>query len=528
MGTKQKPVVLVVLDGFGMAPESKGNAISLANKPHFDFFQKNFPFTTLQASGVAIGLPWGEAGNSEVGHLTIGAGRILYHHLPRIIFSIQDGSFFRNVALLKAVNHVKQNNSSLHIIGLTSSGSVHSYIDHLYAILELVKRETVPNAFLHVVTDGKDAPQSEAGKFIPELEKRIQKEYPMISIASLIGRFYAMDRDEKWDRVQKAYDLLIEGKGRQFSDIAGYLSESYKSGITDQFIEPAYRLDDAGAPLGRIRDGDALIIFDFREDSVREISEALVKPGFDLFPKKNLQNFLLVTMTEYEKNLPAIPAFPPLEVRWPVARVISESGKTQLHIAETEKYAHVTYFFNGGQEKPFAGESRILVQSGAVPHFDDDPGMGAEDIKNRILENLDKYDVFVVNFANADMVGHTGNLEATISSVEHLDRVVGEIVDAVLNVGGVCIITADHGNAEQKIDFVSGRPSTEHTTNPVPFYLISNAFKLRTEKSSEAVHKENQKVSGILADVAPTVLEIMNLPKPDEMTGKSLLPELLK
>ncbi len=528
MPTPTKPVVLLILDGFGIASENKGNAISLAKKPNFDFFQRNFPFTTLQASGVGIGLPWGEAGNSEVGHLTIGAGRILYHHLPRIIFSIQDGSFFKNEALLKAINHVKQNNSSLHVMGLTSSGSVHSYIDHLYAILELIKRETLASAFLHVVTDGKDAPPNEAGKFIPELEQRIQKEYPMVSIASLIGRFYAMDRDERWDMVQGAYDLLVEGKGRQFSDLADYLSESYKSGITDQFIEPACRIDHTGAPIGRIKDGDALIIFDFREDSVREISEAFVKPGFDLFPKRNLQDFLLVTMTEYEKNLPAIPAFPPLEVRWPVARVISEAGKTQLHIAETEKYAHVTYFFNGGQEKPFAGEDRILVQSVAVPHFDDDPGMRADEIKNRMLENIDKYDFFVVNFANADMVGHTGNLEATVLAVEHLDKVVGEIVGAVLELGGVCIITADHGNAEQKIDFVSGRSSTEHTINPVPFYLVGSAFKLKTEEGIGILRKGGQKISGILEDVAPTVLEIMNLPKPDEMTGKSLLPELLK
>jgi len=527
MSDKTKPVVLIILDGFGIAPEGRGNAISLAKKPNFDFLQRNYPFTILQASGVAVGLPWGEAGNSEVGHLTIGSGRILYHHLPRIIFSIHDGSFFKNEAFLKAVNHVKQNNSSLHILGLTSSGSVHSYIDHLYAIFELIKRETVQRAFLHIITDGKDAPPKEGIKFLNGIEERINKEYPMIQVASLIGRFYAMDRDEKWDRVQKAYKLLVEGGKNQFSSITKYLYDSYEKGITDQFIEPACRVDESGNPIGRIKDGDALVIFDFREDSMREISEAFVKPGFDLFPKRNIQNFLMVTMTEYEKSLPAIPAFPPLEVRWPLARVISEAGKTQLHIAETEKYAHVTYFLNGGQEKPFQGEDRILVQSVGVPHFDDAPQMKADEIKSRILESLYKYDFIIANFANADMVGHTGNLNAAVLAIETLDKAVGEITSSVLNNGGSCIITADHGNAEQKFDPVSGRPSTEHTINPVPFYLVGSGFKLNVGKTEEIMRKENQKISGLLSDIAPTILEVMGLPKPDEMTGKSLLPGLV-
>ncbi|MFY9461976.1 MAG: 2,3-bisphosphoglycerate-independent phosphoglycerate mutase, partial [Candidatus Sungiibacteriota bacterium] len=514
---------LMILDGYGIGPQGRGNAITTAKKPALDLIEKTYPFTTLQASGVAVGLPWGEAGNSEVGHLTIGAGRVLYHHLPRIIFSIHDGSFFKNEAFLKAAEHVKQNNSRLHILGLTSSGSVHSYIDHLYALLEFATRENLPQVFLHIVTDGKDAPPQEGVKFIAALDERIKKIYPSVAIASLIGRFYAMDRDEKWDRIKTAYELLVDGKGAAITDINQYFRDLYDKGITDQFMEPAYLTDESGAPLGRIGDNDALIIFDFREDSVREISEALVKPGFDLFPKKNLQNFLLVTMTEYEKNLPAIPAFPPLEINWPLGRVMADAGKSQLHIAETEKYAHVTYFFNGGQEKPFVGEDRILIQSAAVPHFDDKPEMKADEIKNRVLENLQKYDFILANFANADMVGHTGNFEATVKAVETLDKIIDELIPAILKSGGVCIITADHGNAEEKINPVSGEPATEHTVRPVPFYLVGREFKLAKETSPQEIEKKKKETGGILADVAPTILEIMKLPKPDEMSGKNLL-----
>lgn len=523
-----KPVVLIILDGFGIAAESRGNVITATKKPTFDFIEKNFPFTTLQASGVAVGLPWGEAGNSEVGHLTIGAGRVLYHHLPRIIFSIHDGSFFKNEAFLKAAEHVKQNNSRLHILGLTSSGSVHSYIDHLYALLEFTTREAIPQVFLHVVTDGKDAPPQEGGRFIPTLEERIKATTPQAVIASLIGRFYAMDRDEKWDRIKTAYELLANAKGAPIRDITEYLQAQYAKGFNDQFIEPAYRIDEAGTPIGRIEDNDALIIFDFREDSMREISEALVKPGVDFFARNTIKNFLLVTMTEYEKNLPALVAFPPLDIDWPLARIIADAGKTQLHIAETEKYAHVTYFFNGGQEKPFVGEDRILVQSANAPHFDDQPEMKAEEIKSRVLENLTKYDFILANLANADMVGHTGNFEATVAAIKTLDKSIGEIIQAVLKSEGVCVITADHGNAEQKLHPVSGEPFTEHTTNPVPYYLVGNAFKLTSERSAVEINEKRQETQGILADVAPTILEIMDLPKPDEMTGKSLMPVLSK
>ncbi|MDO8560857.1 MAG: 2,3-bisphosphoglycerate-independent phosphoglycerate mutase [bacterium] len=527
MATSKKPVVLIVLDGYGVGPKSRGNAIDIAKTPNINLIEKTYPFTTLQASGIAVGLPWGEAGNSEVGHLTMGAGRALYHHLPRIIFSIHDGSFYQNSAFLKAAEHVKQNNSNLHIMGLTSSGSVHSYIDHLYALLEFVTRENIPKTYLHLITDGKDAPPQEGGKFISAINERIEKLYPKVKIASLIGRFYAMDRDEKWDRIKTAYELLVNGKGTPISDIGQYFKDSYSRGITDQFIEPAY-IEENGAPMGRINNNDALIIFDFREDSMREISETFVKPGFDLFPKEALQKFLLVTMTEYEKTIPAIPAFPPLEINWPLGRVISEAGKNQLHIAETEKYAHVTYFFNGGQEKPFVGEDRILVQSVAVPHFDDKPEMRADEIKNRILENLGKYDFILANFANADMVGHTGNFEAIVKAIEILDGVIGELIPSILKMDGVCIITADHGNAEQKVNPITGEAVTEHTPNPVPFYLVGGQFKLEKEKNLTNIENEKQKTEGIISDIAPTILELMKLNKPDEMSGKSLLGILRK
>lgn len=524
----RKPIILLLADGFGIAPESRGNAISLAKTPNLTEFEGNYPFTTLQASGVAVGLPWGEAGNSEVGHLTIGAGKILYHHLPRIIFSIHDGSFFKNEAFLKAANHVKQNASKLHIFGLTSSGSVHSYIDHLYALIEFSKQQELSEVFIHAVTDGKDAPLENGRKFISSLEERIKQEAPNVTIASLIGRFYAMDRDERWDRIQRAYDLLVEGTGEHFADAGSYFERSYADGVNDQFINPACRIDKDGNPVGRIGDNDAVIMFDFREDSAREMSEALIKPGFNLFPKKNIKNLLLVTMTEYKKGLPAIAAFPPLEISRPLARIISDSKKRQLHIAETEKYAHVTYFFNGGQEKPFVGEDRILVPSAATPHFDEKPQMMAEEITKRIIENIGAYDFIVANFANADMVGHTGNLDATITAVEALDRAFGEIVKTTIQMGGMCIITADHGNAEQKISLLTGKPFTEHTTNPVPFYLVGSDFKLEKGRGGKEIMQKRRDIGGILADVAPTVIELLGLEQPSEMTGKSLLSLLKK
>lgn len=524
-----KPVMLVILDGFGVSLEEKGNPVLSARTPTLDLFDTSYPFTTLQASGVAVGLPWGEAGNSEVGHLTMGAGRVIYHHLPRIISAIHDGSFFQNEALLAAAGHVKKNASRLHIFGLVSSGSVHSYIDHLYALLKFVEEAGVPEAYLHVVTDGKDAPPKEAVKFLPQIEERVKKEFPHTRIASVVGRFYAMDRDEKWERIEAAYELYTEGKGNSVSSVTGYLESAYEAGLTDEFIEPGFVPGPTGAALALIREGDAAICFNFREDSVREISHALTDVSFDFFPRRTrLQNFQLVTMTEYERNLEALAAFPPLEVREPLARVLSDAGLRQLHIAETEKYAHVTYFFNGGREKPYAGEERILVPSVPTAHFDDVPEMKAGEITARVLEELPRNDFILVNFANTDMVGHTGKMEAASRAVEALDRSLGELAEAVLALDGILIVTGDHGNVEAKQNPLTGEAISEHSINPVPLYLVGRDFRLQKLREHQDILKAKREVGGILTDIAPTVLQLMGLRKSAEMTGSSLVPELTR
>lgn len=527
MSDVPKPVVLVVLDGFGVSLSSRGNAVIEANTPNLDAIEQRFPFTTLQASGAAVGLPWGEAGNSEVGHLTMGAGRVIYHHLPRIIAAIHDGSFYENPAFRKIVGHVRERGSSLHLLGLVSSGTVHSYIDHLLALLELAKREDVPAVYLHVITDGKDAPRDEAASFVGQLQERIARHYPGATIASLVGRYYAMDRDEQWERVRAAYDLLTNGKGEGFEDAGSYLRRSYERGVFDEFIKPAL-LTKNGEAIGHIREGDGLIFFNFREDSVREITSAFGKEHFDAFPRRRVSDLAIATMTEYEKNLPGVEAaFPPLEIVSPLAEVLAEHGKTQLHIAESEKYAHVTYFFNGGNERLFRGEDRLLIPSLSVPHFDEHPEMKASEIVSRVIERLNQYGFILVNFANADMVGHTGNFEAAVKAVEVLDEAIGRIEEAVRERKGSLLITGDHGNVEEKIHRLSGEPVSEHTANPVPFYLVAEEFARTRERTPEEISATKKEVGGILTDVAPTVLELMALPQPPEMTGRSLLPLLL-
>lgn len=524
-----KPVVLAVLDGFGVSLEEKGNAVLLAKTPTLDMFDAMYPFTTLQASGVAVGLPWGEAGNSEVGHLTMGTGRVIYHHLPRIIYSIHDGSFFKNEAFAQAAEHVKKQNSKLHIMGLASSGSVHSYVDHLYALLKFVEDSAIPQAFLHIITDGKDAPPKEGEKFLPQLEERMAKEAPHTRIASIAGRFYVMDRDEKWERIQKAYELYTDGKANRVSSVAEYLAGQYAKGLTDEFIEPGVVSGPDGWPIAKIEDRDAVIIFNFREDSVREISHALSDTTFDFFPRrKRLADFLLVTMTKYEENLNAVPAFPPLEITAPMARVISDAGLRQLHIAETEKYAHVTYFFNGGRERPYSNEERILVPSLSAPHFDDVPAMKAAEITARVLEELPREDFVLVNFANTDMVGHTGNLNAAVAAVEAVDRAIHDLHEAVNAKNGVLIVTGDHGNVEAKKHPISGEAMTEHSINPVPFYLAANDLRLPKPRTHAEIVAQKNEVGGILTDVAPTALELLGLKKSQEMTGSSLMPLLQK
>jgi len=516
-----KPVILMILDGYGRGPENAANAIFKAKKPNIDFIEKNFPMTNLQASGIAAGLPWGEEGNSEVGHLNLGAGQIIYQYLPRITFAIRDGSFFKKPALLQVAKHVKKNNSSFHIIGLAGSGNVHSYIDHLYAILDFTKKENIKDVFIHAFTDGRDSPPKDALDFYEKVQNKLNRDYPFAKIVSLIGRHYGMDRDNNWDRIETAYRLLTESQGEISPDVKTAIKSNYDKNITDEFIEPKVIKKES------IEDNDAVVFFNFREDSARQLTRVFVEEKFDKFERKKVNNLYFVTMTRYEKNLPLNVLFEPLEIKNMLAKVISDAGKKQIHIAETEKYAHVTYFFNGGIENSMPNEDRLLIPTKRDHDFAEDPAMSAPEITEKLIEavNSKKYDFIVVNYANADMVGHTGNFQATVSTVEVLDGEVGKIVAEVLKISSVLIITADHGNADEKIDLLTGEPLTEHTINPVPFYLIGNDFK--REKSQEKLKVEKIEVDGILADVAPTILELMELSQPPEMTGKSLLKILL-
>ena len=518
-----KPLVLLILDGFGVSVERAGNPVAEAKTPALDEIEQNFPFITLQASGTAVGLPWGEAGNSEVGHLTIGAGRAIHHHLPRIIYSIRDGSFFQNEAFLKAAEHTRKNKSSFHIAGLISSGSVHSYIDHLYALLDFTKREKIERVFLHIFTDGKDAPPKEGAQFFAILEERLKKEWPQVCFASVIGRFYALDRGDNWDRIKKTYELLTGGIGEKITSVSGYLRSSYEKNVTDEFIEPAVVAKEGEEAMGLIKENDALVFTDFREDSMREIVRAFVEEPFEYFPRQKIKDLLVVTLTEYQKGLAALPAFPRLDINWPLGRVLAEAGLRQLRIAESQKYAHLTYFLNGGQEKPFSGEDRILIPSLATAHFDETPEMKTREITAGILESLDKYDVIVANFANADMVGHSGNFEASIKAVEVIDEAVGQLAKAILNSGGAMLITADHGNIEKKRNPMSGEKLTEHSINPVPFYLVGKNFKMSKVATPEEILERKKEVQGILTDVAPTLLALLGLEKPQEMNGQNLL-----
>ena len=517
-----KPAVLLILDGLGV-PQAPDSPLAKAKMPTFKSLEENFPFTTLQASGVAVGLPWGEEGNSEVGHLTMGAGRVIYHHLPRIEVSIQDGSFFKNEALLKAKEHVLKNNSTLHFIGLFSSGSVHAYPDHLYALLEFAKREGISKVFLHLFADGRDAPAKEAGTFLQELELRLSKNYPFAQIASLVGRDLAMDRDDHWDKIEAAYNFLTKGEGKQYQTASEYVKSEYAAGRTDEFIEPG-KIANQGS---RIKNHDAAVFFNFREDSARELARAFAEESFDKFGREKVPDLLFLTMTEYEKNLPALVLFGPLEVDWPLARALSERALAQLHVAETEKYAHVTYFFNGGRERPYPKEERILVPSLAGAHFDEHPEMSAAKVTETILANLGQYDFILANFANADMVGHTGNFEATAKALEVLDFSIGRVMPKVLELGGVLIITSDHGNAEEKRYRFTGEKKTKHSPNPVPLFVVANEFKRENPRSKEEISKNYSEVGGVLTDVAPTILELLKISKPAEMTGISLLPKLL-
>lgn len=515
-----KPVVLIVLDGWGLSNNVSGNPIREATLPTFDKLTRFYPMTTLQASGISVGLPWNTAGNSEVGHMTMGAGRVIYQNMPRISLSIQDGSFFKNEVLLKSIASAKEKKGKLHLMGLVSSGSVHSYKDHLLALLRMAKNEGLKDAYVHVFTDGRDSAPTAGMQQIKELVREMRL-IGIGEIASLMGRNFAMDRNNNWDRIEKAYRMLTEGVPSQAEDPLLLLEQSYRKNVTDEYIEPT-NLTKKGKPIALIENNDSVIFFNFREDRARELTKAFALPIFNEFEREKL-DLSFTTLTEYERDLPVNVAFPPEDISESLGETLSNAGKKQLRIAETEKYAHVTYFFNGGKEKAFPGEERILIPSPTLSHFEEMPEMSSPQITSTIVEALDKkeFDFILVNYANADMVGHTGNEEASIKAVEATDKSLSILVPEILKVGGAIIITADHGNVEELKKPSTGEVDTEHSTNPIPFWYITPDN--HREKNADEMMREQNEVNGLLSDVAPTVLEIMDVKKPEAMNGASLL-----
>lgn len=524
---RQKPVVLVILDGWGVAPKSEGNAIALAKTPTIDKLIVTYPSMTLRASGDEVGLSWGEMGTSEVGHLNLGTGRIFYQTLPRINKSIENGSFFDNPVLKEAAGHVKKHKSSLHLMGLVSAGRVHSTIEHLYALLKFVREQKIKKVYIHAFLDGRDTIYNSGIDFISKLQEKI-KECGVGKIATLSGRFYAMDRDNHWDRTEKVYRAIAEGKSDEyFSDPLKAVRTSYEKKVYDEEFVPTVIVEHK-KPVATIEKNDAVIFFNYRADRARQITKTFVLENFDKFPRAEFfPKLFFVTMTEYERGLPAHVVFPPEEIKICLAKVLSEAGMKQLHIAETEKYAHVTFFFNGMEEKECEGEDRIIIPSPRVASYDQVPEMSASKIKERLIKEIvaQKYDFIVVNFANADMVAHTGNLEATIKAVETVDKCVEKILNVILSLNGVLVITADHGNAEEIVNLQTGEIDKEHSTNPVPFILVGQKWEGKTLGLEEAAAGDLSLATpiGVLADVAPTILKIMGLSKPEEMTGAALI-----
>jgi len=522
---RPKPVVLLIIDGFGIAPAGDGNAVTRAKMPNFAKFVRNYPAMSIRASGEEVGLSWGEMGNSEVGHLAIGAGRVYYQTLPRINRDIATGAFFENQAFIKAFDFAKTNNSAVHLVGLVSSGRVHSMDEHCYALLEMAKKQKFNKVFIHAILDGRDTVYNVASDFIQTLQKKIQ-EYGVGKIASVSGRFYAMDRDNRWDRTEKAYNAMVLGQGETATDSLEAIKASYAREIFDEQFVPTVILED-GLPVAKIQNNDAVIFFNFRPDRMRQITKAFALPDFDKFPRERLNNVFLVSMTEFEKGLPIEVAVPPNVIKNTLAEAISNAGLTQLHIAETEKYAHVTFFLNGTKEEPFPGEDRVIIPSPQVSSYDQAPAMSTYEITDRIVKEIfaEKYDFIVANFANPDMVAHTGNLEASIKADEVADECMGKLAEVILGKGGVLLVTADHGNVEEVKNLRTDEMDKEHSTNPVPFLIIGKQFENVTAPSGEVPEGDLSLMStiGMLADVAPTVLSILKVDKPDEMTGTVLI-----
>ncbi len=526
-----KPLVLIILDGWGYSPKAEGNAIALARKPTYDRLLREYPNTLIQTSGPFVGLPEGQMGNSEVGHMNIGAGRIVHMDITRIDLMIQNGEFFSDPTLIAAMKHARTGGRRLHLFGLVSDGGVHSRQEHLYALLKMAKQQGVDRVFVHAFMDGRDTLPTNGAGYLEQLQQKM-REYNSGKIASVNGRYYAMDRDRRWERIAKAFNAMVngDGEGGRYVDPVQGMKESYNKGVTDEFVVPFVCIDNKGEPLATIRDEDSCICFNFRADRVRQITRALTRnsglndqegrdlPGADdldqTIPRERTPKGLrYVCMTRYDKTFSLPVVIPPESLANILANVMGQTNLRNLRVAETEKYAHVTYFFNGGVEQPFPGEDRVLVPSPKVATYDLKPEMSAGGIAQAVVKAVEDatFDVMIVNFANADMVGHSGKIEPTVKAVETVDACLGEIEKAVRARGGAMLITADHGNAEQMIDPATGGPHTAHTTNPVPLIMV-------TENAQQFTLKPN----GSLRDISPTILAILNLPEPKEMTGQDL------
>jgi 2,3-bisphosphoglycerate-independent phosphoglycerate mutase len=510
---KQKgPLALIILDGFGHSDAREGNAVALAKMPFYDELREKYPHTLIEASGTCVGLPGGVMGNSEVGHLNMGAGRVIMTDIRRIDYSVETGEFFENEAFVTAMDNARSRGGAVHLMGLLSDGLVHSSQEHLYALLRMAKERGLSKAYVHCFLDGRDTPPSSAYLYVRALQEKIAG-LSFGEIATVCGRYYAMDRDNRWERTQRAYDLLVSGVGERAEDPLAAVKRSYERGVTDEFVEPVVVTRADGSPTATIRDGDAVIFFNFRADRARQLTRALAVEDFDGFPAPDRLRVDYVCFTLYDQTFGLPVAFPQLRHRNILAEVFAAVGVRNYRMAETEKYAHVTYFFNGGTEREFPSERRLLVPSPKVATYDLMPEMAAFKVTDKILRAVEEgdTDVFIVNFANPDMVGHTGNLAKTIEAVQYVDTCLGWITKALRTAKGRCLITADHGNCEQMIDMTTGQPHTAHTNNPVPFHLIdpdSLGVKLRPD--------------GALEDVAPTILGLLSLPQPPDMTGRDL------
>ena len=512
MADKQGPLALIIIDGWGYSPGREGNAIALATTPFYNELIEKYPHTLLEASGTRVGLPGGIMGNSEVGHLNMGSGRVIRMDVTRIDYAIETGDFFNNEVLVAAMDGAKTRGTALHMMGLVSDGQVHSSQEHLYALLRMAKQRGLQRVYVHCFLDGRDTPPASAYGYVEALQAKCS-EIGCGRIASAVGRYYAMDRDKRWERTERAYHLLVNAEGERATDPVEAIKRSYERGVTDEFVEPIVIERETGEPVATIGEGDAVIFFNFRPDRARQITRALAVPGFDAFPTPRRPAIDFVCFSLYDQTFPLAIAFPPQEHRNVLAEVFGRLGVRNYRLAETEKYAHVTYFFNGGVEKEYPCERRLLVPSPKIATYDLEPEMSAFKVTDKVLRGIEEgeTDIFIINFANPDMVGHTGKLDKTIEAVQYVDTCLGWITKGIKQARGRALITADHGNCEQMIDYTTGQPHTAHTTNPVPFHLIDEAsigLKLRE--------------GGALEDVAPTVLGLLGIEKPAEMTGRDL------